>query len=506
MNSAKLIRRPIYFAILLGMLTVLALPPLSLLPMVVAGVAGFGWLLGRARNIGDAARIGWGFFFGYYLLGLYWISFSLLTDIDRYWWMIPFSATILPAALGVFGAVIGATTFRLGRSGPVARWAALAGCWTLVEFSRGFVFTGFPWNLIGSIWIDWTPIAQIASVIGPHGLGFLTVLTAGLPMLWHDFPRRRGLLVAAMIVPWLGIGLWGMMRLNQPVLMVDHLSLRLVQPNIDMAEKRDRALAQKNLGTLLRLSNQPPDNGKRTVVIWPESAIPYVLSTDVNARQALMQSLPFGAWLVTGAPYREPVDDDNSIFYNSLYILGGNADIVARFDKSHLVPFGEYMPLRQWLPLDAIAAGAIDFSPGQGARFLQPPGLPPLSPLICYEVIFPGAVTDPAQRPQWLVNVTNDAWFGHSAGPHQHFAAARMRSIEEGLPLVRVANTGISGVIDPFGRVTAKTRLGEQSVLVADLPQPLPPTPYTKWRDWPVLVLIGVYLAGIFFRKLPSKS
>ena len=494
-------------SILFGLLTVLALPPLSALPMAIVGISGFGWLLNKAGSWRQAALIGWGFFFGYHLLGLYWISFSLLTNIGRYWWMLPFSITGLPAGLALFGNVIGVGTYWLGRAGGWRRWLALGLCWTIVEYGRGYLLTGFPWNLISSIWTDWLAVAQLASVTGPHGLGLLTVLTASLGMMWPKSKQRRAALITAMVCPWLAVAIWGGLRLDQKVPMVDGLLLRMIQPNLSVSEKHDVNSYEKNLGTLVRLSSQPTEKDQKTVVqktvvLWPEAATPYLLGNATTLRQEVMAAMPPATWLVTGVPFQEKVSDNNAFLYNSLLVIAPDATIAARFDKRHLVPFGEYMPLRHILPLDAIAAGSTDFSPGSGDRLVSTPVMPPFAPLICYEVIFPGAVTDDNHRARWIVNITNDAWFGLSAGPHQHFASARMRAIEEGLPLVRVANTGISGVIDPLGHILVKSPLGQQMVVESSLPQALPGiTPYAQWKEWPVWLFIGTGLLGLCWPK-----
>lgn len=490
----KMIKKYFFLSFLCGLVTVLALPPLSILPAAVLGISGLGILLGRVQGGRAAALIGWAYFFGYHLLGLYWISFSLFTDIGRYWWLVPFAATGLPAVFGLYGALIGWLVWRMGRQNVLTRWLALGMYWTLVEYVRGAAFTGFPWNLIGMVWGDWLPVAQIGSVIGPHALGLLTVLAASVPMLMIGQSRRRQIMLAGLaVLPWLGLGAWGMVRLQTPLSAQPALTLNLVQPNIDMAAKHDRNRQQHVLSTLLRLSQQPAPAGKTSIILWPETALPYDLVHDDGLRAMLHENLPSGSWLMTGAPYRAYSEGSKPLYYNSLVVMNPDGMVAGRFDKKHLVPFGEYMPLRDVLPLDAIAAGSVDLSAGRGQRLINAIPLPPMAGSVCYEAIFPGAVTDPGNHPAWLVNVTNDGWFGHSAGPHQHFAMARMRAIEEGVPMVRVANSGISGVIDPLGRIMAQSRLGTETVVMADLPQALPaPTLYSRWREAPLYLMLGL--------------
>jgi apolipoprotein N-acyltransferase len=268
--------------------------------------------------------------------------------------------------------------------------------------------------------------------------------------------------------------------------------LRVVQPNIAQTLKWVPAERARNFERLLELTASPAASGAAPVthVIWPETAVPFFLERDAGARQAMASVTPSGGGIITGAPRVRTEADGGNRFWNSLHAVDGSGAVVASYNKSHLVPFGEYMPLRGILPVGGIAAGATDFSSGPGPATLQVPGLPPFSPLICYEVIFPGAVKDSGNRPDWLLNVTNDAWYGNSAGPHQHFAISRVRAVEEGLPLVRSANTGISGIVDGYGRVTAYLALGERGIVDAGLPRALPITPYGQVGDIILVVLL----------------
>lgn len=254
------------------------------------------------------------------------------------------------------------------------------------------------------------------------------------------------------------------------------------------------------------MSASPPASGAAlpTHVIWAETAATYFLANKAGPRQAIAAVTPKGGLTLTGAPRTTPKRESVYKVWNSLHGIDEKASIVGTYDKSHLVPFGEYMPLRNVLGLDKLTAGATDFSAGQGPRTLRLKGLPPVSPLICYEVIFPGQVVDPKDRPQWLLNVTNDGWYGVSSGPYQHFAAARLRAVEEGLPLVRVANTGISGVIDGYGRVVAKLGLARKGILDSDLPRALGPTPYGRLGNW-IVGLLVLMVAGAGFLMTTSR-
>ena len=487
-------------AMLLGALATAAMPPIYFVPVLLVALPGLVWLAdaaGQARRPGWSAFFaGWWFGVGHFASGLYWISHALLVDAARFGWLIPPVVFGLSAVLAVF---IGAATWAMWRSrlhGP-ARVVMLAAAWAVGEWIRGHLFTGFPWNLMGSVWADIVPMMQPAAAVGLYGLSLLTVAIAAMPAtLAEARASRRWIATAAaaalLAVLWIG----GAVRLPagaQPT--VPNVQLRLVQPDIAQSLKWDPALRERHLVHTMRLTREPGYE-RITHVLWPEASVPFPLSADASLRQAIGTVIPSGGLLLAGAPR---VAGQGATFeaWNSLYALDGSGAIVALFDKFHLVPLGEYVPLRGIIPLEKITAGIGDFSAGPGPRTLTLPGLPPVSPLICYEIIFGGAVVDPAARPGWLLNATNDAWFGISSGPYQHFASARFRAVEEGLPLARAANNGISAMVDPYGRVTAVLGLGRMGVLDAALPQALQPTLYARYGDAipALLVLASLGLA-----------
>ena len=267
--------------------------------------------------------------------------------------------------------------------------------------------------------------------------------------------------------------------------------LRIVQPSIPQSMKWQPAAAQANFRRLLDLSAAPAIH-PLAAVLWPEAATPFLLGRDAVARSAIAAIAPQGGYVITGALRANPPPGPVAQVWNSIEALDGHGAIVARYDKAHLVPFGEYVPLRGLLPIDKITPGMMDLSAGAGPMTIALPGLPPFAPLVCYEVIFPGAIVDRDDRPAWLLNATNDAWYGRSSGPYQHFAIARTRAIEEGLPLVRVANNGISAVVDPMGRVLARTDLDAIGYVDAALPAAAAPTPYSRAGNWMVLALLAL--------------
>jgi apolipoprotein N-acyltransferase len=390
--------------------------------------------------------------------------------------------------LAVFSGLAAWIAFRCSRPG-LARIFALAAAWAVLEWVRSWVLTGFPWNLLGSVWLVLPPVAQFASVGGSYGLSLVTVLVASLPVL---LTRRTGRIAfAGGMAGLLAIAAWGAFRLSSgPLPTVPNVRLRLVQANIEQTLKWNPEMRLQHFRQHLDLT-QAPGWDKITDVIWPETAAPSFLERDPEARRLIAAATPPGGLLITGAvrgtlpgvlPFR---------IWNSLEALDGRGEIVATFDKAHLVPFGEYVPLHDLLPLAKITAGSVDFSAGPGPQTIDLPALPPVGPLICYEVIFPADVVDPARRPAWLLNLTNDGWYGISAGPFQHLAAARLRAIEEGLPLVRAANTGISAVIDPYGRVLSELPLGKSGILDSELPQALRQVPpYGRFGNAVPLLLV----------------
>ncbi|HYG85282.1 MAG TPA: apolipoprotein N-acyltransferase [Azospirillum sp.] len=488
----------------LGALATFALPPGYAVPLLLIAFPGLLWLLEGAATRRQAFAIGWWFGFGHHLFGLYWVSFALFTDIRQFWWALPLSAAGLPVLLSMFTGLATLAVWLLPLRGGLARALGFAVVWAVFEWLRGHLFTGFPWNLVGYAWVGWLPVLQGVSFLGIYGLSLLTVLVAALPAAVADPaepPRRVWAACAVGLLLFAGIGGWGALRLaGAPTENVPGVRLRLVQSGVEQRYKWQPEERLKVFETHLELSASPARDPV-THLIWPETAIPFFIETDAANRSALAAVTPPGGMTLTGAPRAVRQADGEVRYHNSLLAIDGSGAVRGSFDKAHLVPFGEYTPLRQYLPFGAMLGGP-EFSAGPGPRTLHLAGLPPVSPLICYEAIFPAAVTDPADRPQWLLNLTNDAWYGQTAGPHQHFAITQVRAVEEGVPLVRSAQTGISGVVDSHGRVTAELPLGVRGVLDAALPKALPDaTPYGRFGDW----IFGVLLLATAALTLAAR-
>ena len=472
-------------------------------PVLLVSFSGLVWLADGSSRRRDAFALGWWFGFGFFLAGLYWIAAALFVDIAQFWWLVPFALLGVPAGLALFPGVslllAHEVCRRFGLAGSL-RIVVLAGAWVLLEWLRGHILTGFPWNLVGYAWAGAFPgalaVLQLSALTGIYGLSLVTVTAAALPARLGHLGRGRmpAVIAAALLIGLPAAG--GAWRLAQAARVgVPGVALRLVQPSIAQTLKNDPAAERQNFHRLMALSASPGID-KVTAVIWPEAAGPPLLERQPELRHVMAGVVPPHGLLITGAERAEPLTGWPPLHvWNSVVALDGNGTVVATYDKAHLVPFGEYVPLRGILPMEKIAPSIGDFTAGPGPRTLDLPGLPPVSPLVCYEAIFPGAVIDPTQRPDWLLNVTNDAWYGITSGPYQHLAIARVRAIEEGLPLVRAANNGISAVIDPYGRVAPRSdgrsaaRLDLDSIGVVDAPLPraLAPTPYERFRDHALL-------------------
>lgn len=514
-------RRGIAFAA--GALSVLGLAPFDFWPILFLTFPVLVWLIdgsagGRLGGTFAAASAGWWFGFGYFLAGLYWVGHAFLVDARIFGWLLPFAVTALPAGLAIFTAAGTLAARWLWVKGPL-RILALAVALTCAEWLRGHVLTGFPWNAYGYALTGQLPLAQGASVLGLWGMTFLAVAIFSSPATFLDerSSRRKKLLPFAIAVAALVIlAGYGLVRLaRMPTNFVEGVRLRIVQPNLQQDEKFNYALKQKVMAHYLALSDRstgPQSSGARDVthLIWPESAFPFFLSREPAALSQIADLLPQGAVLITGGV--RPADQASNVpirAYNSVYVVSHNGSILLVYDKVHLVPFGEYLPFQNvleklgFLQLTKVRGG---FLAGDRHRTFALPNGPRFLPLICYEIIFPGAVVPPGERPEWMLNVTNDGWFGISTGPYQHLQQARVRAIEEGLPLVRAANTGISAVVDPLGRIVASLPLGQEGVLDARLPKAIHPPFYARYGDSAAAMLLAVALAAVLRRRLGGNA
>jgi len=489
----------------LGILATGAMPPFSLWPLLFPSFMGLLLLLEGARSPKSAFFDGWWFALGFFTTGLYWIANALLIDAAAFWWMVPFAVLGLPAFLALFVGVVTAA-WRWLAPGPVLGAPLLAALWSVAELARGHLLTGFPWNLIGYAWWERPEPLQGMSLIGAYGLGFVSLLAATAPASLRGLVPRRMAMGALALLPLIGLTGWGHLRLAEaPVTMVPDVRLRLVQPNIPQTVKMNLDDRIASFERLLDLSARPAAHAP-TVLIWPETATPFLLEREPHARAAITALLAPGASALVGTPRAVIGADGAPIYYNGLVALDSDDLVRGVYNKFHLVPFGEYVPFRAVLPIETVANRGTDYAFGIGPRSLRIPGAPAFGPLICYEAIFPAAVLDPNDRPSWLLNITNDAWYGASSGPYQHFVIVAARAIEEGLPMVRVANSGISGVVDPYGRVSARLGLDQTGVLDAALPEKLPaPPPYATYGNVPLSLALAMLIAWVTAAKFRPK-
>jgi apolipoprotein N-acyltransferase len=536
-------------AFLAGLLAVLALPPVGAAPLLWVIFPSLLWGLAGCRNRWQGFWLGWWFGFGYFTLGFYWITFALLTDLHAYWMFLPLTISLLPAWMAVFYGAVFALLQPL-RPG-VRQLLVLISLWALAEWLRGTLLTGFSWNMLAQVWDRFPALTQGVALLGGYGWSGVSVGLFAWPALWGKMPitplapslaqphlapqtnpqspsaqdsRHPYRLLFAGLFCLVSFYGWGSWRLAHfPTQFWPDLWLRLVQADIPQSEKWQKDALARDLARYIALSKQPaPQNKPRPAfTLWPETAVIGLLEEDEKLRQLLAQEIipPQGA-LLTGTIRRQPApptnqstdtatDTQSADYYNSLLAIGPQGQILARYDKHHLVPFGEFIPWRQWLPLEAIAGNRASFATGPGPQNLTLPpsySLPVFSPLICYEAIFPGSARPPDHRALWLYNLTNDGWFGHTAGPYQHFALTRLRAIEEGIPLVRVANAGISGVIDPVGRIVASQPLGTFGILDVPLPRPLiKPPPFALFGNGPIMGMF-FFLCLLGFWRAPRYT
>jgi len=477
-------------AFLWGLAAALALPPVHLLPALLFSVPAFLRLIGEAGSIRRVMLLGWLYGFGVALAGLYWLTEPVLTEAATFWWLVPFAAPVVAAAVACY-TVLPALAAYFTRPGP-GRLLVFAGVWELSNIAQQFWFSGFPWNLWGTDWAVPGRFGDIfiqpAALVSVHGLTLFTVILAGLPSL-----RRSGLpILVASLALWAG---YGWLRLQTPVPSTG-LTVAMLQPNAPEPPDFSRPAMEASWQRLLSMSSAAL-NTKPAVIIWPEAASPWLLANDAVARSQL--AAVTGTTPILAGSLRMESQTD---FRNALVALAGPVPPLAVYDKWKLVPFGEYTP--HWIPLkitpDALGSG---FTPGTGPATISIAGLPPFGPMICYEDVFPGQMVDEAHRPAWLVVVTDDAWFGDSSGPRQHFVNARLRAVEEGLPLARAANSGPSAMIDPYGHVLASLPLDAQGVLVAPLPDHLSTTLFSRHGlKIPVILGVVAMIAGLLTSAL----
>jgi len=512
-----------FIAFCAGAIGAFAQAPFDIFPLIFITMSVSVWLIDgstyRQKNsLIPTAYVGWWVGFGYFLCGLWWLGDPILIESGDLLWVLPLAVFGLPAGLAVFFA-FAFVTAKLFWTERLSRIIVFSLSMSIAEWLRGHILTGFPWNNFGMVLGDHLYFAQITSVIGVYGLSFITILISTTPIVFWERDKFNQLnskpffLSIFVLILFVCFG-FARLYINQSDF--DHdVRLRIMQPNITNDQFRsDRS--NDILNTYFRLSDQRNDKDERTIetrthLIWPESAFPFILGREPRALERIKSFMPTQVTLLTGAARSEStinhelIGDTQTIYFNSIQAVN-EGEINASVDKFHLVPFGEYLPLRALLEriglrhLVHIPGG---FEAGDKQHILNVRGLAGIAPLICYEAIFSGEVIpDGEARPRVLLNLTNDSWFGFTPGPYQHFAQARLRAIEEGLPLIRAANTGISAIIDPYGRIIKSLPIGVEGIIDGDLPKTAPETLFSLYGDkvlWTMWMISALFL--IFFNR-----
>lgn len=499
---------------ILGALGSLAFSPLFIFPALVLSLSGVFFLLNdeaeKKSSFFKIFSLGWFFGLGYFMVGLYWLSAALTS----YWWCIPLSLFVVPGYFALFFGVAFFLTALWPYKG-LSRGVAFCGIWVGIEWVRGNFFIPFPWNFVGYGWGFSLEMMQTASVTSVYGLSLLVTLMAiSFPYFFGKRSFEKKIAFGLYLIVglcWMG----GKYRLTHRNLPPSSFAVRLIQPNIHHRQAVEDQQKEEEFQVLLKMTAQSSFLPLKAIV-WPESAISYFLELDTSSRRLIGEALPKGALLFTGAHRRTELGKKPFQIWSTFFVLNSEGAIVAHYDKSHLVPFGEYIPLKKSLEavlgegtLRNLAMGAVDLTPGTGIKLLSlPKDFPICTGLICYEVIFPHDIVNPLQgRPEWILNVSNDGWYSGTFGPHQHLEIARFRAIEQGLPLVRVANTGFSAVFDAYGRSVGTIEANRPGVLDIFLPLPLSFVPfYAQWGDWITLILIGGVLIFALLISLRERT
>ncbi len=511
-------------AFLAGGLSALAYAPIFAAPVLFLTLPILVWLIDASPNWRRAASAGWLFGFGYFFFNLFWVGEAFLVEAEKFAWLMPFAVTLLPAGLALFWGAAAAVV-RLFWTEGIARLFVFAIVFAVLEWLRGHVLTGFPWNVVGYALTYPLPLMQSAALFGAYGMTAIALFVFPAPLVKLADHRRRptgadvARAIALAAIPIAILFAYGAWRLGAPVAFVSGVKMRIVQPSVSQREKWRAEFQRKIFDDHVALSLANPQ-GKAdslagiTHLVWPEAAMPFFPLETPEALDVLATVIPPGTTLITGALRHYPNPTPGTAILpaprtlNSIVVLDDQAKLVGAYDKIKLVPFGEYVPfdvLLSAIGIQKLTHGRGSFAEGVSPRPLfTVPGLPPALGLVCYEALFPGEIVQGTARPGVLINVTNDGWFGSTTGPYQHYYQSRVRAVEEGLPLIRAANNGISAVVDPYGRPLQTLGLNVRGVIDSPLPEALPPPLYAKVGDW-TLVLVLVLFAA-FARVLSKRA
>ena len=486
-----------------GIAASLALPPVGFVPALLflspvfyfAANAITIWMAGLYIGLSS---------WGWCIASLYWIGLSLFVDGGLQLFLLPFVCLLFPLFLAFFWAFGALVAFRVFSS-PSIRLIGFVICLGCADYLRSVVLTGFPWNVTSHAFLGWLVLAQGASFVGQHGLNFLALSVIIAPIF---LMKRQFSLAVVCLLPFVFCFTLSADRMRKapPLLGVDTKApiIRLIQPNISQQEKWNLNQRKFHLKQIISLAQQQPVSAQ--LIVLPEAALASVWPREPELVKNLAELIttPSGR-MVTGMLRRSEAGN----LFNSALFFNHSGQLQQVYDKQKLVPFGEYAPLRG-LPFVDVIAGSVDIQKGGAVEPVIVPEIGSLRVLICYEIIFPDFISADSYRPDLLLTLSNDAWFGQTVGPHQHFAQARMRAIEEGLPVFRASNTGISGVIDSYGRVLARTELGTAAVIDSSVTPALDGTVYTQLRIIaPCLMLLSYLFMSLwleFFEQRRNKN
>ena len=463
-------RAPAWSVFLAAGLLPFAYAPFGILPAAFLAYGVFFYYAYHSDTMRSAARLGWVFSFGRFVAGLYWIGSAVLVEAESFWWLLPFAVIGFPAFLALIDAVALALWAKLRSRAPVAD--AILFCLVLAasEYTRAYVLTGFPWNAPVLIWAEWSWLSQSIALIGQHALNLVILLWLVVPLALVMQKRVIASIVSLVAVAGIAAA-FGQWRMAQPSLPGDDLVVTLVQPHIEQGRKwstEDRLSIMREVIDL----TQEVLTDQTQMVVWPETAVPFLIDEEAFFPKLLAERIGSATNLVSGAVRREKRADGDYVYFNSMQLWSGSGQLLDTADKHNLVPFGEFLPLQgilEKLGFEQLTRQRGGFEAGPPNAELEDPTGQRFGAMICYEAIFPQAHKSGLRA---LINVTNDAWFGHTAGPYQHLAQARLRAIETGLPLVRAANTGISAAFDGLGRSLGEIALGKRDTITVRLPQP----------------------------------
>jgi apolipoprotein N-acyltransferase len=501
----------LFFSFLAGLIAACGFQPIGLWPLTILSLASLLWLVERAPGLRSALARGWWFGVGYFVLGLNWIATAFTYQSAMPAWLGWLAVVLLSFYLAIYPAMAAGLAWRYGRSDRLAFVLVFASAWIVTEWLRAGMFTGFAWNPLGIVWIDAAGVAGLARHIGTYGLSGVAMLAAGaLLLLW----ARRWKAGAAIAVPILLSAVLALpIRAPSPAGGIP--AIRIVQPNIGQQEKWQESFEAVGKARLGALSASPRHQPR--ILLWPEAAVTHPLQNGLidpvyrGEAAALRRQIgammgPGDLLLTGGVTWGSANGLDVTSATNSIFAMDHEGRILGRYDKAHLVPYGEYLPARPLLSaigLSRLAPGDIDFAAGPGPRTLELPLAGRVGFQLCYEIIFSGEVADRRNRPDFIFNPSNDAWFG-AWGPPQHLAQARLRALEEGLPVLRATPTGISAVIDADGAVRASLPWRRAGVIDARLPRSMPPTLFARFGN--ILPLLFAFLLALLAIAVRRKA